>query len=297
MILSVEITQACVQFGIVSQDGKVAHAKKFEMRDWIASMGVVHYLIAELKKYIHLFPEIKQVGIGMPGLLSADRRTIIHTPHIPSLDNIAIASILHHEFPQLEIKVERSANCMALGEFHFGKYQTDNFLLVSLDDCLESGAIIDQKLFGGAHGNGVQLASVLINADQSLEKVLRWHYLEEYIYKQIDRNAAQHSLLTGKSLSPELVYKAALQGDVIAKSVFVYVGHHVGNALVSVLPILDVSTVLVTGRLAIATNLLVPYVYEQLKIHLAEYYTQKLSVKKAVVGEKAGLLGAACLFI
>jgi glucokinase len=210
---------------------------------------------------------------------------------------LLIVDLLAEAFPLLEIKCERSANCSALGEYWYGNYQTNNFLSISLDTCMESAAIINKELFYGAHGNGVQLANILINGEQSIEKELRWNYLEEYIYKQLDQEANTRSLLAGKSLSAELVYQKALLEDRIARSVFIHAGGLLGKALISALTILDVTTILLTGNLAIAINLMLPSIKEQLHIHLAEYYIQRLIIKKAVVGEKAALLGAACLFM
>jgi glucokinase len=296
MILSVYIDEAFARFGIVFRDGKVTRAKKFDTRDWVASSGILRHLIAELKGYFHTFPETKQVAIGLPGILSADRRMIIQVPHMPELDNLPLGSILQDEFPGNVFKIERSGDCLALGELHAGNYDFTDFLLISLDGCTEAAAVKDGKVFNGFNSNGIHLASMPLTDGHTLEKELRWHSLEEYIYGKLDEEVNERSVLAGKGLSAELVCQAALQGDNIARSVFEHTGYILGKALVAVVPVLDVSTILLTGRLAAATNLMLPAITRQLKSHLAPYYTRKLFIRKAAVGEKAGILGAACLF-
>ncbi|MDO1446422.1 ROK family protein [Rhodocytophaga aerolata] len=296
MILAVYINQAVAHVGMVTTEGKISHEKKFDSRDWVASLGIPRHLLAELKRYLHQFPEIKQVGIGLPGILSADRKTLLHVPHIISLDNVSIADLLSDEFPTKNFKLARAGDCLALGEWVYGAYAFNDFLLINLDTYVESAAIGEGKLYNGFDGNGIQIASMLLNGEQTLEKALCWNSLEAYIYEQIDNEVNERSVLAGKGLSPESVCEAARKGDRVARSVVAHMGNILGNALASVIPLLDVSHILLTGRLAIATDLLLPSVTHQLKIHLASYYSQKVFIQRGVIGEKAGLLGAAALF-
>jgi glucokinase len=88
---------------------------------------------------------------------------------------------------------------------------------------------------------------------------------------------------------------AAAEGDELALQIFAEVGEMLGNALVSMIRILDITTILVGGGLSASFDYIIPAINKQLEYWLTPYYLKTLVIKKATLGNDAGLLGAASL--
>ena len=59
--------------------------------------------------------------------------------------------------------------------------------------------------------------------------------------------------------------------------------------------ILDITTVLIGGGLSASFDYIMPAVNRRLNFWLTDYYLKTLDVKRATLGNDAGLLGAASL--
>jgi predicted NBD/HSP70 family sugar kinase len=114
MILGIDVGGTSVKFGIVAGNGDIKYYKKFDTVDWVNRQGLTTSMIQEIKNYKNLFPGIKGIGIGFPGLLSADRRNVIALPNIPSVTNLPISNMLEAEFPDMLIKIENDAKCATI---------------------------------------------------------------------------------------------------------------------------------------------------------------------------------------
>lgn len=68
-----------------------------------------------------------------------------------------------------------------------------------------------------------------------------------------------------------------------------------GDGLVAMIRILDITTILIGGGLSASFDYIMPSVHERLHNWLTPYYIKTLTVKKATLANDAGLLGAASL--
>jgi glucokinase len=133
MILGIDVGGTSVKFGIVNPEGEIFYHKKFDTVQWVKQQGFTPSLIKEIKVYADEYPQLKGIGIGFPGLLSADRTKVLLLPNIPSVTDLPIVEILKAEFPQLMIRIENDAKCATLGEYYFGENKgSDNFMLITL---------------------------------------------------------------------------------------------------------------------------------------------------------------------
>ncbi|HYG38262.1 MAG TPA: ROK family protein [Cytophagales bacterium] len=298
MILGIDIGGTSVKFGLVSEKGTINSSKSYSTHDWVENEGMVEGLKSAVRNYLQNHPEIEGVGMGFPGLLTKDRRSIILLQNIPSLNGVPIMDILEKEFPGLKIKIENDSNCAASGEHSFGENKgLDNFLLITLGTGVGSGAMIDKHLFVGARGNGLEFGDMLTDGLQSLEKQIGITPLINYTLEQLKANPSDNSLLRADNISPKIIYEAALAGDKIAISVYKYVGTLLGQCLVSAIRILDITTILLGGGVAGAFEFIEPQIRSILEQHLHPYYIKELIIKKASLRNHAGLLGAAGLIL
>jgi len=97
------------------------------------------------------------------------------------------------------------------------------------------------------------------------------------------------------SISTTGLVAAATEGDELALKIFDVIGTLLGDGLVSMIRILDITTILIGGGLSASFDFIMPAVNRQLKYWLTPYYIKTLEIKRATLANDAGLLGAASL--
>lgn len=236
------------------------------------------------------------VGIGFPGLLSADRKKVVLLPNIPGVKDVNIVDYLEKALPGLKVKIENDAKCAALGEYQFGENKgQDNFVCVTLGTGVGSGAIIDGQLFIGARGNGMEIGHMLMGGGKTMEQQIGLSHLLEYAKDVI--NQSPDSILYDKDINTHLLREAAEKNDKAALKVFEYLGRVLGEAMVSVIRVLDLDCIIIGGGISSAFEFFLPEMEEAIRKYLPPYYTNNLKIKKASLSNDAGLLGAAGLIM
>ncbi|HYH55041.1 MAG TPA: ROK family protein [Anseongella sp.] len=295
MILAIDIGGTSSKFGLVSGNGEISGDKKFETEKAVGRFGLAGFLENEIRAYIREFPRIEGIGMGLPGLLSRERKEILELPNIPEVGRLPVVAALSEKFPGLPLKIENDAKCATLGEYHFGKHAgMDDFLLVTIGTGIGSGVIIGGKLFLGARGNGMELGHILTGGEKTLEEQIGSSGFLNYAREQA---GSRETILQRDGFSAKDIFDAAEKGDALAVSLFGYMGRLLGEALVAAVRLLDVTTLLLGGGVSGAFDYILPELEKALGDHLPAYYTASLKIEKASLGNNAGLLGAASLFM
>lgn len=295
MILGIDVGGTTVKFGLVSPDGNITNIKAYDTPQWVAA-GFTESLKAAVAQHLKAAPEIKGVGIGFPGLLSADRKSVLVLPNVPGVEDVPVVDILKEEFPDLPIRIDNDAKCATMGELHFGEDKNlDNFILITLGTGVGSGAVINRKLFLGARGNGMEIGHMPLEGGKTFEQHLGIQHLVNYATERINKENPDSPLKGLGKVTPKDMYEAAENGDAFAKSIFEYAGEKIGLNLVSVIRVLDITTILLGGGIAGAFDHLAPATLKVLQEKLPEYYTKDLVLKKAYLNNQVGILGAAGL--
>jgi glucokinase len=294
-ILGIDIGGTGVKFGLVSPNGEITEHKKLDTRVMVKE-GFAESLIKVIKEYVASHPGLKGVGIGFPGLLSVDRKKVIFLPNIPEVKDMPIVNLLKEKLGDITIKIENDAKCATMGEYYFGNNKgTDNFMLVALGTGVGSGAIINQQLFVGARGNGMEIGHMLGRDGKTLEQQIGLASIIAYA-KEVLKDA-KDTKLDKETVSMHALCDAAAKGDEYAKKVFSYVGTHLGEHMVSVIRVLDLDNILIGGGISAAFDFILPTMESVIQKNLPPYYTNSLKIKKASLNNDAGLLGAAGLIM
>ena len=93
----------------------------------------------------------------------------------------------------------------------------------------------------------------------------------------------------------ETLVAAALNRDPLALRAFDRVGRSLGQAIAAVVHLLGLSRVIIGGRFARAWEVFQPSLSEELHHRLTLFPPEAVSVSPAILGDDAGLLGAARL--
>ncbi|SFC17532.1 glucokinase [Flexibacter flexilis DSM 6793] len=294
--LGIDIGGNHVKMGFVDRAGVIHDFQSYPTAEWRATGDFVGRLIDTIQFRLISHKETTRVGIGLPGMLSKDRSTPLIIPAIPELDNVPLLQRLTEALPQCEFILENDANAAALGELLFAHNGTlpDTFAFVTMGTGIGSAAVIERKIFTGGDGNGLELGHI----------PSRGSWLEHNVGKQGIIRLATEKLPSypketliprDQPVSATKLVVSAENKDEFSQQVFFEVGEILGEGLVSLIRIMDITDIVIGGGLSASFEFVKPGIEKVIHEYLPPYYTNKLSLTRATLGNDAGLLGAASL--
>ncbi len=292
--MGIDIGGTNIKIGIVDRKGGMESKIKYPTSKLRKSGDFVGKFIEILEAEFAKNPEIKKIGIGVPGTISLDRTTLLEIPSTPVLNGVALKPVLEAYFPDKTFLLENDANVAALGEYYFSSTETpENYIFITLGTGVGGAVIIGKEIFKGGDGNGLEIGHMLTKNGKTLEKNIG----KKGIMKLSARLMKKHktSLKDIEELDPKKIIFEAEKGDKVARKVYKEVGELLGEALVSVIRLLDIKTILIGGGLSVSFDIIAKEIQKILNRDLTNYYTDKMEIRKAELGNDAGIIGAASL--
>jgi glucokinase len=294
--LGIDVGGTNVKMGVVDTEGHIHDFHSYPTADWRNTGRFAEKFAEAISFRLTQNKNIRKVGIGLPGTISKDRTTVLEVPAISELDNVKLVSILRSKVPDAAISIENDANAAALGELYFSKEKiTGDYIFVTLGTGVGSAAIIDGKIFTGGDGNGMELGHIVSRYEKRLEQNIGKKGMLDMAARLLPEFRGKTTLDDQDILSATKLMLAAENKDQLAIKLFQEVGEILGEGLVASIRILDIKTILIGGGLSATFNYIKEGVDASLNKYLTPYYLNKLDVRKASLGNDAGILGAASL--
>lgn len=232
------------------------------------------------------------VGMGTPGTYNERDDIMYGAPHTPLYEKPGLISLLRSRLP-VPLIVENDANCLALAEFFaqcFGKYST--VMAVILGTGMGSGLILGNRLHRGPNGNAGEIGHTSIDIDGRVCECGRRGCGEAYLSgPSLGRRYAE---LSGEILTPEKIFERYQKGELHARRVFEDSCRVMGELFANCVNALDLEAIVLGGGVS---N--IPVWYEHvppiMNKSLFGIPGRKIPILKAVLGDSAGVLGAAYL--
>ncbi len=293
--LGIDIGGNHVKMGFVDRSGNIHDFQSYSTAEWRETGDFVARLVETIQFKLISHKDTNRVGIGLPGMLSKDRKTTLIIPAIPELNGVKLWNFLNDALPNCTFMLENDANAAALGELLFAQSDLpDTFAFITMGTGIGSAVIMDRKIFTGGDGNGLELGHI----------PSRGEWLEKNIGKQGILNLGTERLSQYKKdtqiprdqpMSATKLVIAAENKDEFSRQVFYEVGEILGEGLVALIRIMDIKAIVIGGGLSASFDFVKPGADKVLQHYLPSYYTDKLNITRATLGNDAGLLGAASL--
>ncbi|NBA86729.1 ROK family protein [Emticicia sp. CRIBPO] len=295
--LGIDVGGTNVKMGIVNaESGNITNFYSHDTGSWRSSGHFIERLGDAIAVQLKENPEVQKVGIGVPGLITRDRLYLVEITAIPEIDGMAIIPQLRERFPNHEFFLENDANAAALGEYYFGEGEIpEDYIFVTLGTGVGGAAIIDKQVFKGGGGNAMEPGHMPSRNHKVLERNIGKNELLDLANSMRQEYKNVTKLPADGSISTTGLVAAASEGDDLALKIFDEVGTMLGDGLVSMIRILDITTILIGGGLSASFDYIMPAVTRQLEFWLTPYYLKTLDIKRATLANDAGLLGAASL--
>lgn len=297
MVIGIDVGGTTIKFGLIKLSGEVVFTKRIDTKEAANSVGIVEAMIAEVKAIYAEHSEVEGVGIGLPGLVSKDRKSIVLLPNIPQVFNEPIVAKFKEAIPSVIVKIENDAKCAALGELQFGQAKgLTDYLFITLGTGVGGGYIMDKKLFLGSRGNATEVGHMYTPIDgKTVEQHLGLNQIVEYAKTLLTKPEFASSSLIGHEITPKLIFEEGNKGDKLALAVWSHVGTVLGYGLISMMRFCDVNKFIIGGGVAGAFDHFIPTTEALIKEKLPAYYSEGIEFRRASDGENAGILGAASL--
>lgn len=295
--LGIDVGGTNVKMGIVNaENGNITNFYSHDTGAWRQNNRFVESLGDAIAVMLNENPDVQKVGIGVPGLITRDRMTLLEITAIPEIDGTPLIPYLMERFQEKEFYLENDANAAALGEYYFGEESVpEDYIFVTLGTGVGGAAIIDKQVFKGGGGNAMEPGHMPSANGKVLERNIGKNELLALANKMRAEYKGETKLPADGSISTTGLVAAATEDDELALQIFDVIGTLLGDGLVSMIRILDITTILIGGGLSASFDFIMPAVNRQLKYWLTPYYIKTLEIKRATLANDAGLLGAASL--
>jgi glucokinase len=251
---------------------------------------------------------IQAVGMGIPGLVEPDKGRVVKVPNIPELDQVNLGPALAGMLPW-PVALDNDANLFAWGEAFMGAGRGEqNLLGITLGTGVGGGLVLGGKLWQGSKGTAAEIGHMTIEPGGGqcncgnygcLETLASATWTVKWTAAQL--KAGEESSLqqlwreNPQDLTAHRIYQAAAAGDRLAQKAFQRVGRALGQAIAGVVHLLGIPLIILGGNFAQAWEQFIGSLDEELEKRMTFFPRAALRLRLAVLGDNAGLLGAARL--
>mgnify|MGYP001610723060 CR=1 FL=1 len=247
------------------------------------------------------------VGVGAPGLIDTTRGRIHQLTNVPGGWRGARLGALLERRVRCRCVIDNDVNVIALGEWSFGAGRgTRHSVYLTLGTGVGGGLVLNGRLVRGAIGSAGEVGHMAIAPSGPRCACGRRGCLEAFIgtaavlrraRRAMHRNAPRLRSLAERagSLTPEVVARAAWAGDRAARGIWREVGDALGRGLANVVNLLNPERIVIGGGVGKAWGLFAPTMRASLRAHAFEAPAKAVSVVRAQLGDRAGIIGAAVL--
>lgn len=307
LTIGVDVGGTKIAAGVVDEEGRIVARARRESP--ATDSGAIEDAIAEMVRELATGRVVVGVGVAAAGFVDAQRSTVLFAPNL-AWRNEPLKRELEDRIG-LPTVIENDANAAAWGEFRFGGGRdVEDMLMVTVGTGVGGGIVMNGELRRGSWGFAAEIGHMRFVPDGLPCPCGNNGCWEQYASgsalvrdtRQLataDRGADSLVKSAGGSVEritgPQIT-DAAQAGDAFAVNRLADLGRWLGEGIASLSAILDPAVVVVGGGVSAAGDLLLQPVRVHCEANLTgRGYRPRLHVRPALLGNGAGLIGAADL--
>jgi len=250
---------------------------------------------------------IETVGVGIPGIASPVTGEIIKCTNM-GWNHVPFREVFSR-FLQCPVFIDNDANVAALAESVAGiSAGSSSSVFITIGTGIGSGIIINGKIWNGFHGIGGELGHVIFDLDGVPCTCGNRGCLERYCSATALIRMAREAVETNRDslimqvvggdpsrIEARTVFDCAREQDALALKLYSTYTDYLAQAIASVVNLLDPEVIVLGGGVSKAGNFLLDPLLAKYPSYVI-FNDQKMpEIKLAVLGAKAGIIGAAML--
>lgn len=215
------------------------------------------------------------VGIGLPGIVDFKAQRVLRSPHFPEWINVPFGAILSDALG-LPVTIDNDANMILRGEKAAGAAKPlQHAIMLTLGTGIGGGILIDNQIFHGTSGFAGEVGHMVIDR-HGLPCPCGGRGCWE-LYASSQAFTQPPHTVTDPSLWDRF-------------------GAHLGIGIASLVNILGIEDIIIGGGIANAWDHFYGAMNREIPRHTYPETAVRIRVQRAVLGDKAGILGAASFF-
>jgi glucokinase len=296
--IGIDLGGTNLRVALVSSEGKISRKIKKPSSEQVIDALIDS--IDEIRHDIH----VAGIGIGVAGLVDRAHGRVFISPNLRAVENTDITGELKKKFG-VPVFIENDANAAALGEKLAGAgREFEDFVLFTLGTGIGGGIIHKGQLLEISS----ELGHMSINSEAEKCPCGNIGCLENYasaramVAKAISMlEKGTESLLTEcckgsiYKVTPEDIYRAALDGDTLSREVLREAGKYLGVGLANIINIMSPQAIILTGGLIGAWNIYVQEAIKEASRRAFKNLFDSVKILPSTLGDDSGIIGAASL--
>jgi len=252
--------------------------------------------------------DIGGVGIGVPGVLDLEKGETLFLPnlpgtwpHVPLRDTIT-------KLTGLPTSILNDVRSSTYGEWRFGAGRgMDTVAVFAIGTGVGGGLVVNGQLHLGIGGTGGEIGHTTIDFNGPKCGCGNYGCLEAYAsapaISAMGMKAVSQGLTTRISelceydlnrINPELIARAAVEGDEIAKGIYERAGFYIGIAAANMCVALGPRRVIIGGGVSRAGELLLAPIRRTVNERVTVMPVDQVEIVQSQLGDNAGVIGVAC---
>lgn len=262
-------------------------------------------LLHELNSSDIEIKDLISVGIGIPGPV-VKKKIVKFFANFDWEKDLNLAKIFEEEL-KVPVYIDNDVNVITLGEMWVGaaKGYTD-VLGLAIGTGVGAGIIANGRLISGKVGAGGEVGHIKLVANGKLCGCGQKGCFEAYasatgIVREansrllVNRNNLLYQMTKDRAVEAKDVFDAAKNNDKFSLDIVEEVTDYLALGISNVLNLVDSQIVVIGGGVALAGDLLFDRIKEKMKKYALPPVLEDLEIKPAILGNDAGIYGAAYL--
>ncbi|MBD7916390.1 ROK family protein [Clostridium sp. Sa3CUN1] len=305
-VIGVDLGGTKICTALVKLDGSVVKEYTIPTEAYKGEEVVLNKILSTIDKVIEEIDinEVQSIGIGSPGPLDIEKGLIVYTPNLP-FKNFNIVKPIVDRY-KIDTYLDNDANVATLGEFLFGAGKgSKNMVFITVSTGIGGGAIINGRLFRGSTSNALEIGHATVmkggprcgcgNTGCS-EAVASGTAITKRAKEAVE-SKVETSLKNYEEVTTKEVFLEAERGDRVAKDILNEALSYLGITVTNMANIFDPDKIIIGGGVSQAGQIVFDKIEEEMSRRCLRTIYDNCKVEKALLGGKAGVLGAAALAI
>ena len=305
-VVGVDLGGTKIYTALVDLEGNIIKEKTVETLAHEGEQAVMGRIVDTINYVIDGTDKdlVKSIGIGSPGPLDVKNGIIIENSNLP-FKNFAIVKTIKETY-DLPTYLDNDANVATLGEFMFGAGKgTENMVFITASTGIGGGAVLNGKLFRGSTGNALEVGHMTVATEGPrcgcgnlgcAEALGSGTAIGKRAKEAVLSNVVT-SLKNYENVTAKEVFKEAANGDRVAKNILNTSLTYLGIAVANTITNFDPEKVVVGGGVVNGGDIVIDTIRNVVEERCMAAFVENCTIEKAVLGGKAGVLGAADLAI
>ncbi|MDR1568012.1 MAG: ROK family glucokinase [Streptococcaceae bacterium] len=311
-LIGIDLGGTTAKFGILTLDGEVQDKWAIQTNVLDNGKHIVPAIIESINHRLDLYNLAKEdflgIGMGSPGSVDTKENTVTGAYNLNWVTTQEVGKQIT-EGTGLNFAIDNDANVAALGERWKGAGENDpNVIFMTLGTGVGGGIVAAGQLLNGVAGAAGEIGHVTVDPEgfdcncgkrgcletvASATGVVRVARLLAEEWE--GESAIKDGIDSGEEVTSKDIFIAAENGDSFAALVVDRVSYYLGLAAGNLGNTLNPSAIIIGGGVSAAGEYLRKQVEHYFKRFTFPQVNQSTKIKIAVLGNDAGIIGAASL--